>query len=215
MSKIKFKVYRTPGNGKGGAHAYAHLVTRGTKRNEEIYRFISECCSVTSSDIKAVLDALSWYVGTELASGYSVELEGLGHFSPALRSRQAVDGKGRACTAVAVHGVNFRCSLGLKKMVKEAGAERVRTGGAGSAAAPEERKAEMLRYLQQNPYINLTEYAALNGCTRHCATADMKRWLAEGAVVYAGSGTHRVYVLPGQTVPVAPAATEKQFLPVG
>lgn len=207
MSKIKFKVYRTPGNGKGGAHAYAHLITRGTKRNEEIYRFISECCSVTSSDIKAVLDALSWYVGSELASGYSVELEGLGHFSPALRSRPSVDKKGRPYTAVAVHGVNFRCSPGLKKMVKEAGAERVRTGGA-APAAPEERKAEMLRYLQQNPYINLTEYAALNGCSRHCATADMKRWLAEGVVCYAGSGTHRVYVLAVQTAPVEPSAAK-------
>ncbi len=209
MSKIKFKVCSTPDNRTQKPRPCARLVTRGTKRNEEIYRFISECCSVTSSDIKAVLDALSWYVGSELASGYSVELEGLGHFSPALRSRAAVDGKGRPCTAVAVHGVNFRCSPGLKKMVKEAGAERVRTAGTGAAAAPEERKAEMLRYLQQNPYINLTEYAALNGCTRHCATADMKRWLAEGAVVYAGSGTHRVYVLAVQTVPTIPAAAEK------
>lgn len=215
MSKIKFKVCSTPDNGTQERRPCARLVTRGTKRNEEICRFISECCSVTSSDIKAVLDALSWYVGCELASGYSVELEGLGHFSPALRSRPAVDGKGRACTAVAVHGVNFRCSPGLKKMVKEAGVERIKTGGADGASAPEERKAEMLRYLQRNPYINLTEYAALNGCSRHCATADMKRWLAEGAVCYAGSGTHRVYVLAEQAVPVAPAATEKPVLPVG
>lgn len=214
MSKIKFKVCTTPGNGTQECRPCARLVTRGTKRNEEIYRFINECCSVTSSDIKAVLDALSWYVGSELASGYSVELEGLGHFSPALRSRQAVDKKGRRCTAVAVHGVNFRCSPGLKKMVKEAGAERVTTAGPDSVPAPEERKAEMLRYLQQNPYINLTEYAALNGCSRHCATADMKRWLAEGAVCYAGSGTHRVYMLAAQAVPDAPEATEKPVLPV-
>jgi len=84
----------------------------------DICEYISECSSVTSADIKGVLEALTSYIGRELSYGYSVELEGLGHFSPSVKSKEVTDQKGNTKSSASIHGVNFRCSPRLKEMVK-------------------------------------------------------------------------------------------------
>ncbi|MCD8270136.1 MAG: hypothetical protein LUD46_17930 [Parabacteroides sp.] len=58
-------------------------------------RDLSDAGTVTSSDIKGVLEALTVYMGRELGYGYSIELEGIGHFSPALRTRKVSEGDGK------------------------------------------------------------------------------------------------------------------------
>ena len=57
-----------------------------------------------------------------------------------------------------------------------------------------DRKNKMLKFLQNNPYINLTDYAGINHCYR--ATEDMKLFVKDGIVIKMGYRTHRVYSLP-------------------
>ena len=86
---IKFSVYKTPRpKGSKDNLEHARLVSRGTKGLEEICRDLSDACTVNSADIKGVLEALTVYMGRELGYGYSIELEGIGHFS-----RRCVPGK--------------------------------------------------------------------------------------------------------------------------
>ncbi len=54
----------------------------------------------------------------------------------------------------------------------------------------------MLKFLQNNPYINLTDYAGINHCSRYRATEDMKLFVKDGIVSKMGYRTHRVYSLP-------------------
>ena len=57
-SGIQVSIYNTPGNEQCGPTSCARVITRDTKRMNDICEYISECSSVTSADIKGVLEAL-------------------------------------------------------------------------------------------------------------------------------------------------------------
>lgn len=190
---IKFGVYNTPKNDKNGEQLqHARLITRGTKRLEEICSSISETSSLTSADIKGTLEALTVYIGRQLSYGYSVELEGLGHFSPALKSTQTENENGKPIVQVKVAGVNFRCSKRLKEMVNQERPQRIKRENIPSSGL-QERKQKMLDYLSKQEYINASDYAVLNTCTRYRAGEDLKQFVTEGVITPMGRKTHRVY----------------------
>lgn len=195
MRRIRFSVYKSPGSVGEEQLSCARLVTRGAKRTEEICNFITESSSLNSADIKGALDVLSRYIGRELSFGYSVELEGLGYFSPALRTIRSVDEKGRTVLSASVAGVNFRCSRRLKDMVKMAVPQKVKRNNI-STLSREERKTNMLTYLQHKVYINRFSYVELNRCTLYCAGRELKQFFTEGIIDAVGRKTHRMYVLP-------------------
>lgn len=156
-SGIQVSIYNTPGNEQRRPTSCARVITRDTKRMNDICEYISECSSVTSADIKGVLEALTSYIGRELSYGYSVELEGLGHFSPSVKSKEVTDQKGNTKSSASIHGVNFRCSPRLKEMVKKNAPILVKRENLPKTGI-EGRKAKMLSYLERNSYINLTDY---------------------------------------------------------
>ena len=135
------------------------------------------------------------YIGRELSYGYSVELEGLGHFSPSVKSKEVTDQKGNTKSSASIHGVNFRCSPRLKEMVKKNAPILVKRENLPKTGI-EGRKAKMLSYLERNSYINLTDYAGLNNCTRYRASEDIKQFIKDNVIASVGYRTHRIYVLP-------------------
>lgn len=156
---IKFSVYKTPRpKGSKDNLEHARLVSRGTKGLEEICRDLSDACTVNSADIKGVLEALTVYMGRELGYGYSIELEGIGHFSPALRTRKISEENGKIRFSVSVDGVNFRCSNRLKEMVKEERPKKVKRENISSEPI-ETRKEKMLEYIRKHESINESDYA--------------------------------------------------------
>lgn len=192
---IKFSIYKTPqpqNDGKEMEHA--RFVARGTKKLAEICRDLSDSCTLTSSDVKGVLEALTVYIGRELSYGYSIELEGIGHFSPALRTKKVAEEEGKTRYAVSVDGVNFRCADRLKKMVQQERPQRVKRNNVPTDTI-ETRKEKLLAYLESHENINETHYAELNSCTRYRAAKELKQFLDEGLLRKIGYKTHRVYVL--------------------
>lgn len=194
MGRIKFSVYKTPAIDGKKSIPYARVISRGTRTMERICYELSDSCSITSSDIKGVLEALSQYIGRELAEGYTVELEGLGHFSPSIKSVKSTNGKGQAIYCASVRGVNFRCSNTLKDRVKENRPQKVKRDNIPSEDR-EGRKKKMLAYLQEQPSINISDYTNLNGCTYYTAQKDIKQFSEEKIIVSSGYRTHRVYML--------------------
>lgn len=192
---IKFGIYDTPKpKGKGKQQQHARFITRGTKRIGEICRDLSDAGTVTSSDIKGVLEALTVYMGRELGYGYSIELEGIGHFSPALRTRKVSEGDGKTKYNVSVDGVNFKCSKRLKELVKEDRPKKIKRDNIATDNI-ETRKNKMLAFLAQEESINEMDYATLNSCTRYRAAKDLKQFMEEGIIHKMGYKTHRIYVL--------------------
>ncbi|MEG1543658.1 MAG: HU family DNA-binding protein [Tannerellaceae bacterium] len=193
MSRIRFGVYKTPGKKTNEQLECARLISYGTKKLNEICSYISECSSVSSSDIKGVLEALTVYIGKELAHGYNVELEGLGNFSPSLSSKQKTDTQGKGVISVGINGVNFRCSKRLKELVNKERPIKVKRDNVPTFNLAE-RKAQMLSYMEEQSNINQTDYAHLNHCTQYQAGKDIQQFLADGIISSIGYKTHRIYV---------------------
>ena len=195
MGRIKFGVYKAPNTSGKEQQSCARLISKGTMRMEDVCEYLSDSSTLTSADVKGAIEALITYIGRNLSNGYCVELEGLGHFSPALKTLQKTDEKGRTVFFARADGVNFRCSKRLKTLVNKERPIKVKRENVTSNEQ-EDRKKKMLRYLQNNPYINLTDYAGINHCSRYRATEDMKLFVKDGIVVKMGYRTHRVYSLP-------------------
>lgn len=146
--------------------------------------------TVSSADVKAVLDSFVWAINLSLHNGQHVELEELGHFSPSLRTRPSADGKKMT---VMVDGVNFRCSEKLKEELRNTELEHVKTP---KKLTLDERQKRMLEFLERNKRITTPDYAELNDCSRYRATADLKLYVEKGVLSKIGGGTHVMYVLP-------------------
>lgn len=187
---IKFSVHKTPQpNGrKGQQQTHARAIARSTQKMDDICALVCERGSISSADVKAVLDSFVWVIGHSLKYGDNVELEGLGHFSPSLRTLKLPDGR----SVVKLDNVNFRCSEKLKNELKAVQLEKVQTA---VSYTPEERRARMLDYLHGHESITTIMYAKLNACSRYQATADLKKYIEEGLLCRIGSSTHVAYLL--------------------
>lgn len=119
----------------------------------------------------------------------------IGTFLPSVKSKEVTDQKGNTKSSASIHGVNFRCSPRLKEMVKKNAPILVKRENLPKTGI-EGRKTKMLSYLERNSYINLTDYAGLNNCTRYRASEDIKQFIKDNVIASVGYRTHRIYVLP-------------------
>lgn len=186
---IKFTVHKTP-RPKGSKEdlKHARAIPGGTRRMKDICNVICQRSSISSADVKAVLDSFVWYIGFTLKYGEHIELEDLGYFSPSLRTQKTADGK----SVVTVDGVNFRCSENLKKELRTAKLEKEKSP---KSPSPEKRKERMLEYLKENGTITTPVYASLNDCSHYRAKADLDQYVKDNMVVRVGSSTHVSFIL--------------------
>ena len=66
---------------------HARITLNGKTGTDRLRRKIQERCSLTETDVSAVLDALSHAMGEELAESRQVHLDGIGYFHPDLHGR--------------------------------------------------------------------------------------------------------------------------------
>lgn len=189
---IKFTVHDTPqpDGRKGETLSHARAISRGTVKMDDLCEIICQRGSISSADVKAVLDSFVWAIGHSLKYGDHVELEDLGHFSPSLRTRPLSDGK----MHVTVDNVNFRCSKKLKETLRIAKLEQV---SSSTQQTLPQRKANLIKYLERNEHITTRGYSVLNECSRYQAQKDLKQFIADKEIYQLGSGTHIMFVLPG------------------
>ena len=90
---ILFDWYENPKTkDKQGEELTLHprIKLNGSTTTDELRRHIQEYCSLTETDVLAVLDALSHFVGRELGEGRQVHLDGIGYFVPTLTCTEPV-----------------------------------------------------------------------------------------------------------------------------
>lgn len=211
---IKFGLYQTPQpeKYKGKPNIHARVLSTDTKHLEDICKYIGDASSLTPSDIKAALQAFFDYMSMNLRYGSNIELEGLGHFSVALKTQQVTMTSGKRGVKVTIDGVNFRCSKRLKNEISTAKLKKVKVP-ANPSTSVDTRRKRMIDYLEENGMINRQRYAWLNGCNYYLAGKDLKQFLEEGLIATEGRSTHKVYLLtdtdtPGITSPPDHPSTE-------
>ena len=89
---IRYSWYKNPqlkaGEEREGLHP--RPLFNGMADTDSLAKEIENATSLTESDVKAVLMALSRAVGNSLAQGEQVHLDGLGYFMPTLTTEEKV-----------------------------------------------------------------------------------------------------------------------------
>ena len=68
---IKFSVHKTPqpNDRKGQQQTHARAIARSTQKMDDICALVCERGSISSADVKAVLDSFVWVIGHSLKYG--------------------------------------------------------------------------------------------------------------------------------------------------
>lgn len=93
---LKFRVVKRKvmnGAEKDTVKNYAMAKTSGKTDLDKLCKLISSRSTVSSADVKAVLDSLNWAMDLELSAGNVVQLGELGNFRLSLSSEGTVDEK--------------------------------------------------------------------------------------------------------------------------
>ena len=122
---VKIAFYESPDpTGDGVKHFHARAVERETIRMDRLSHFVTHRCTVSESDILAVLTALSDVMVDAFLEGHRVYLRGLGYFDITLTNDEIRSLKEGNVRKVHFKSVKFVPEASLRKRL-----ERVRKLG--------------------------------------------------------------------------------------
>ena len=194
-------------NDEGKRILYPRMRLTGQIDLNELARRAGQYSTFAPAEIKGVVQSLLEHMADCMAAGYSVKIDGLGIFTPALGLRKGFERetgeKGdtrRNATAIHVRGINFRADqklVGLTDRNCQLERSRKKFRRSSQKYTPEERLALARQYLSTHPYMTVGEYGALTGLLHASAVRELQRWAAQedSGIGREGRGTHRMYVL--------------------
>lgn len=194
-------------NGTGEKKAYYKLKTW---RKLEFKEFIKRCSSIHraygKSVIEGVMTAVCEHLAYEISNGYSVKIDGLGTFTAKLgvRKDKEMDGFEEGTTkrnakSIEVTGVGFRADKDLVKEIDQ-NCDLVR-GGEERLKKPkfpkEERIEKARKFLKQNGYMRVDEYAQLTGLSYSTASRELRSIVSDpsSGITSQGRKSGKLYLL--------------------
>lgn len=125
---IKFKLIDKKNLGKdAGANPrklYAQAVNNGYVGFDELCTEISEHCTLTSADVKAVLDRMNYTMDKNLRAGRIVQFGEIGNFRMAIGSSGAVDEEAFSTALIRTPRIVFSPGKKLRGTRKQTGFEK-------------------------------------------------------------------------------------------
>ena len=192
---LKFGWYKTPvpGDREDKKIPHARIISQGTLDTKYMCKMISMSSTISSADVKGVLEALNFWMGFHLAEGNSIELDGLGYFTPTLKSRTVTDENGKAKVIAEADTVSFRCATSLKDQVREAGLEQVKKAKT-EKLTQEQRLENIMKEVNKNRCINTGTCVQINHYSRFMALNDLKLLIDRNKLVQIGRGKQTMYI---------------------
>lgn len=174
---------------------HARIVPGRVIRIERIATEVSASSSFSAADIKGLLQALGDQIVSHLEDGDEIDIEGIGHFSVSLRCPKITKPTQARAEDIYFKSVNFRCS---KKIVDRLRCMKVEREP-GSSKVPlyteEERKKNILAYLEKEGAVMSSTCMGLNACSRYMALKDLADLQQEEKIVKLGRRKIAVYAL--------------------
>ena len=162
------------------------------------------------AEVRVALDLITGTMARFMAEGRSVRIEGIGLFTPTLtlkKGREREDAEGnsprRNAASIKIGGINFRAD---RTLINETNTLCNLERGSGvkkhrrPKTTAEERLAMAKKYLEENPFITVSEYSKMADLNRTTAAKELKAWAAdtESGIAIKGLGTHKVYINAGK-----------------
>ena len=182
---------------QGEKTLHPRLKYNGSIGTDLLRQRIQERCSLTATDVTAVLDALSHIMGQELADGKQVHLDGIGYFRPCLTSTEPVTiGTKRKATKVKLKSIQFRADQTLKNEFGILKVKSLKGGLDFSQPTNEEIDRRLKKYFQTHQFMRRYDFQNLCGMARSTAMRHIRRLRDEGKLKNEGGVMQPIYV-PG------------------
>lgn len=191
---------------EGGTLLYPTMVIRRKVGSDEVAERMAMASTFNKGEILGIIRGLGEQLATFMGDGCSVELDGIGVFTPSLRLREGAtreqpdeSGGKRNAASIEVGTVHFRVS---KEWVSDVNARcRLERGERAfrlktSPYSEAERLARALAYLDAHTTLSCREYAQLAGMSLSRASRELSAWAKDPAsgITSRGQATHKVYV---------------------
>ena len=160
---------------------------------KELAEYINFACSVTESDIAAVLQALGKCVCDELLDGNRVEIDYIGTFSLSLTcGRKKLEDRVTK-NDIRVKNILFTPCVEMKQAMR--GADIVSGGpNPNKRLTDEVILRRVAKYLDEHEYMQRREFESVCECSRYTATKKLKELVRSGKLRAMGSKNVRFYV---------------------
>ncbi len=193
---INYDLYQNPprnGNADKGLHPRA--VNHGTLSTKELAERINKSSSFTQGDVLGLLSLLSDEIVNAFNESKSISIDGLGIFAVSLQSRPVSEAKEIHSQSIEVKNITFRASNQLKSRVCKLSIERDKNHKSGRLLSDEERRSNILAFLESEETINQSHAMNMNHCSLEKARKDITELIEEGKVVANNFGMRTVYKL--------------------
>lgn len=194
---VKIAFYESP-NPKGDSvkRYHARAVERETIRMDRLSHFVTHRCTVSESDILAVLTSLSDVMVDAFLEGHRVYLRGLGYFDITLATDEIRSLKEGNVRKVHFKSVKFVPEVSLRRRL-ERGMKFVRASSTipfSSHLSEAEVDEKLASYFASHAFITRLEMQKLCGFKRSMALTCINRLIGEGRLRNMGTRRTPVYV---------------------
>ncbi len=178
---------------------HPRLRFNGMLDTEDLRTDIQMRTSLSSTDVTAVLDALSTLMGKALTEGMKIHLDGIGYFYPTLTSTGPVTAETKnKSSKVRLKGIGFRADKKLKNSLGAIHVRRMKRDVCPPAPSDKEMELRLEEYFRTHPFIRRAEFQSLFQLTKSTAIRHINRLIGEGKLENAATQRHPVYVWCGQ-----------------
>ena len=193
---IKFDLYKNPEKeGVEVPKLHAKVITKDVITTRDLRDTINKKCTVAPADVAAVLTALSSEMFEALSNGYSVHLEGLGHFSLSLRCAPDVNPKHVSTSDISVKGIRFLSDKELSEKFKTVEFERLKDASRHSEKMElSEIMEKMDRYFTDNQFIRRQDFEKMTGFNKSKALRTLKALVNDGVLKNVGTKQMPMYI---------------------
>lgn len=193
---IEFDIYPSPAHSpyEEAVTYHARVANSATISTNEIAQNIHKRCTLTISDIKAVLVELHDELVHHLCNGDHVYLEGIGYFQLTLSAPKDITPTEKGRQPIRIKTVDFRPDTLLKKDLEKK-ARFVRTAHKNRSALLDiyEIDALLVDYFENHRYLTRRRFEQLCGFTPSTAARHLKRLQEEGRLKNTNTKQSPVY----------------------
>ena len=174
-------------------HVAVTVVNSKLTTTKELAEYINFACSITESDVVAVLQALGKCVCDELLDGNRVELEHLGTFSLSLTCGNKKLEDRVTKRDIHVKNILFTPCAEMKEAMRTA---EIVSGGPNpnKQLSDEVIERRLTKYFEEHEYMQRRDFEACCECSRYTATKKLKELVKSGKLRALGAKNSRFYV---------------------
>lgn len=193
---IRYEFYQTPNcDGCEKKRYHARVVPAGRITTATLAKELERECTLTETDVKAVLLALGDKLAEHLSAGEKVHLDGIGFFQVNLKCLEEVSTlQDLPNEPVAFKSVSYRADADLKKHLQQQPLRRARTKPHSMPLTEQQLEEQLTAYFADQPTLTRRAFELYFNQTTSTAGRLLKRLVESGRLRNIATQYSPVYV---------------------